>query len=51
MHLLSVVSLAVRRTAYSDPEDTEDTIQEVFIQLQSVTGLRPDSSLQAYVLK
>jgi hypothetical protein len=30
---LPLVSLAVRRSAYSDPEDTEDTIQEVFIQL------------------
>jgi len=47
-----LVSLAVRRSAYSDPEDTEDTIQEVFIQLfKALRVYDPSRSLHAYVLE
>ncbi len=47
-----LVSLAVRRTAYSDPEDTEDTIQEVFIHLfKALRAYDPSRSLHAYVLE
>jgi RNA polymerase sigma-70 factor, ECF subfamily len=47
-----LVSLAVRRSAYSDPADIEDTIQEVFIQLlRALRVYDPTRSLQAYVLE
>jgi RNA polymerase sigma-70 factor, ECF subfamily len=47
-----LVSLAVRRSAYSVPEDTEDTIQEVFIQLFKALQVYDSSrSLHAYVLE
>ena len=46
------VSLAIRRTAYADPEDIEDTIQEVFIQLfKALRIYDPTRSLHAYVLE
>jgi RNA polymerase sigma factor (sigma-70 family) len=49
---LPLVSLAVRRSAHSNSEDTEDTIQEVFIQLfKALRVYDPSRSLQAYVLE
>ncbi|MGO9571099.1 MAG: RNA polymerase sigma factor [Desulfomonilaceae bacterium] len=47
-----LVSLAVRRISYSDPEDNEDTIQDVFVQLfKALRAYDPARSLQAYVLE
>jgi RNA polymerase sigma factor (sigma-70 family) len=47
-----LVSRAVRRTAYFDPGDSEDTIQEVFIQLfRALRVYDPARSLHAYVLE
>ncbi len=47
-----LVSLAVRRSAGAGPEDAEDTMQEVFIQLfKALRVYDPTRSLQAYVLE
>ncbi len=47
-----MVSLAVRRSAGAGAEETEDTTQEVFIQLfKALRVYDPTRSLQAYVLE
>jgi len=49
---LPLVSFAVRTSPSSDPAETEDTIQEVFIHLfKALRGYDPTRSLQAYVLE